>query len=553
MKQASALLIATGALAAAMLTVRAADDKSPPPLQVTVTTAEGEQSAGPIGGLADGKLTLATEPARSFDLADLERIELGKSATAASAGPLVWIGQDNHDLVQVGGAPGGNGIQDLHLRVDGLAAKPLKQVTVVCRFPRQLRVWRLDTSQSPHWRLAIARSELAPQADLYLEPGADDSFGMKFDATFTYADESTSKSSVTATTHTSDSLKIDRGAQPGKVAPAQTASAVAAGMAEVYLVDQGRLRGDIVALGPQKMVLRASWKADVEVPIVHVKGMWLGAAAPADARADFDKQLAAPVADDVVFLTAPDKSTAQVAGSVLGMSQDKLQLRFDGDDRSINRDRLLGVVFAAHPKIPSFAGVYQAFVLASGESISGRWVALSEGSLEVETPWQARWRIPFGDVAEIRVRNGKLVYLSDLEPTAVEEVAYFSRVIPWGRDRGFDGGPPVMKGKKPGRSLAMHSRSLLSFALDGQFGSFKATVGFDDSSGSRGRVLCRVTADGRELFVHNDLRGDADPVNVDVPLDGAKQLTLEVDFGEHEDIGDRVLWAEPRLFRSQRN
>ncbi len=515
MRQPIALCIVLVALVATTVTSRAAEYESPPSLSATVTTAEGEQAAGTIAGLADGKLTLATDPPQTFDLADLERIELGKAAVSvASGGPLAWVGQDNHDLVQVGGAPGGNGIQDLHLRADDLAAKAVKQIVVVCRFPKQLRVWRLDTSQSPHWRLAVARSESAPRADLYLEPPADDCFGMKFDVTFTYNDDSTSKSSVTATTHTSDQTKVDRAAQPGQATPAQAASTVAAGSTEIYLTDQCRLQGEIVALKPESLVLRSSWKADVEVPILHVKGVWFGNKAPAGSRADFDKLLAAPVADDVVFLTSPDNTGAQISGSVLGLDDEKLQVRFDGDDRSIKKDKLLGLVFAAHPKISPVAGTYQSFLLATGELMTGHWRGLNEGALEIETPWQASWRMPFGNVAEIRIRNGKLVYLSDLEPATVEEVPYFGRIIPWGADRGFDGNPPAIKGKKPVRSLAMHSRSVLTFALDEQFATFKATVGFDDSSANRGRVSCRVTADGRELFAQNDLRAEQDPVAV---------------------------------------
>ena len=66
-------------------------------------------------------------------------------------------------------------------------------------------------------------------------------------------------------------------------------------------------------------------------------------------------------------------------------------------------------------------------------------------------------------------------------------------------------------------------------------------------------MLCRITVDGREVFVQNDLRSDADPLPVDVALAGAKQLTLEVDFGQADDIGDRVIWAEPRCFERPRN
>jgi hypothetical protein len=464
----------------------------------------------------------------------------------------VWIGQDNQDLVQVGGAPGGNGIQDIHLRADALAPHPLKQVVVICRFPKQLRVWRLDTSQSPHWRLAVARSELAGQADMYLEPPANDCYGMNFDVTFTYADGSTFKTSVSATTHTSDTLKVDRGTQPGKVAAPASNAPARGQVSEIHLADGNRLSGEVLAIDAEKLTLRASWDAQVEIPVLHVKGVWFGgSAAPAGARADFDKQLATPTADDAVFLSAPDQTAAQVAGAVKQLKDDKLELRYDGQDRAINKDRLLGLVFAAHPKLPAPERTYQAFLLASGETIAGDWLGLDDAGLEVQTAWQARWRIPAASVAEVRVRNGKVVYLPDLEPAAVEEVAYFNRLVPWGRDCGFDGNPAAMKGKRPGRSLAMHSRSVLTYALDEQFATFKATVGFDDSSANRGRVSCRVSVDGRELFVEDDLRADRDPMPVEVAVAGGKQLTLEVDFGKDDDVGDRVLWAEPRLFRSR--
>ena len=46
-----------------------------------------------------------------------------------------------------------------------------------------------------------------------------------------------------------------------------------------------------------------------------------------------------------------------------------------------------------------------------------------------------------------------------------------------------------------------------------------------------------------------DFRSGEKPVPVEVPVKGAKQLRLEVDFGEDEDVGDRVIWANARLYR----
>ncbi|HEX3727872.1 MAG TPA: hypothetical protein VHV08_16585, partial [Pirellulales bacterium] len=346
----SSSAVCATALLACQIRPAAADEK-PASLQALVTTADDEQISAVLAGFADGKLTLATDPARSVDLVDLERIELGK--IAPTAGDVAWIGQDNHDLVQVGGVSGGNGIQDLHLRAGRLRPLALKQVLVVCRFPKQLRVWRLDTSQSPHWRLAVARDEVAPQADLYLEPAGDDSFGKTFDLTFTYGDGSTSKSSVTATTHSSDQLKLDGTRQ---AAPAITGGPAPAARAEITLIDRGRLQGELTALGADSLVLRTVWQDDFQVPIVQIAGLWFGNALPSNPSKSLDKQacgyehqLAHPGAEDVVFLVAPDKSAAQVAGNVLGLADGKLTLRFEGADRSIKQDRLLGVVFAQHP------------------------------------------------------------------------------------------------------------------------------------------------------------------------------------------------------------
>lgn len=517
-------------------------------LQAVVTTVDEQQIGGRIVGVADGQLQLATEPPRTIPLEDVLRIEIGKATASAETGDLKWIGQDNQDLVQVGGASGGNGIQDLHLRATNLKPLAIKQIIVACRFPKRVRVWRLDTSMSPHWRLAIARNELATEADLYLEPDAIDSFDQKFEVTYTYSDDSTAKASVTATTHTSDQLKVDKGQQPG------TASVAAAPAdptkAEIYLADSGRLRGEIRQLTPEMLTLTTAWQSDAQVPLLKVRGLWFGQAGPAGAHSDFDKQLLAPTSEDVVFLVAPDKSAATVQGSVRGLSDGRLTVHFEGADRSVKQERLLGIVFAAQAKSPPVAGAYQVFRLLSGDVLAGHWRGLADGQLDIETLWQARVKLPADQLSEIRTRNGKLTYLSDLEPISVEETPYFGRLIGWRRDMGFGGQPAKIKGQPVARCLAVHSRSVLTFALDGQYEQFKTKLAFDDSAGTRGRVACRVLVDGREVFARPDFRSTEDAQAIDVPLAGAKQLVLEVDFGQDEDTGDRILWAEPRLFRA---
>jgi hypothetical protein len=196
---------------------------------------------------------------------------------------------------------------------------------------------------------------------------------------------------------------------------------------------------------------------------------------------------------------------------------------------------------------------YQQFQFASGDQISGTWTAIEGNSLKLQTIWDRTLELPSSTVTNVLFRNGKMVYLSDLEPAAVDEVPYFGRVMTYRRDQNLLGGPLKMKGKTYTKGLAVHSRCVLTFAVDGQFQAFKCLVGFDDPAGNRGHVICRVLGDGKELFAERDLRGDHDPKPLELPISGVKQLALEVDFGEEEDIGDRVIWADARLFRPNPN
>jgi hypothetical protein len=142
-----------------------------------------------------------------------------------------------------------------------------------------------------------------------------------------------------------------------------------------------------------------------------------------------------------------------------------------------------------------------------------------------------------------------MAYLSDLQPTKVEETPYFGRRSPYRRDVALDGSPLKLGDQPIEKGLAVHSRSALTYDLDRRYTTFEALVGFDASGGKKGRVECRVFADGKELYANPDLRADAPPVHLSLPVAGADQLRLVVDFGPDDDTGDRVIWGNARLYR----
>jgi NPCBM/NEW2 domain len=143
-----------------------------------------------------------------------------------------------------------------------------------------------------------------------------------------------------------------------------------------------------------------------------------------------------------------------------------------------------------------------------------------------------------------------MTYLSDLTPSKVEETPFFGHRLAWRRDVNLRGEALRMKGRLYARGVAVHSRCALTYDLSGRYSTFEALIGFDDAAKDLGRVDCRVIADGKELYANPDLRASGQPVPLKLPVAGADQLRLFVDFGRGQDTGDRVIWANARLYRA---
>lgn len=530
------------ALGAALGAPAGSQGKPEAPKRPRVVTIYDEEIAARPVAIEAGELVLNVTPPRRVALDEVQRVELENLPTLQAT----WVGQDNHDFVQIGGVRRGNGIQDMHVVLSGLpAVRSVKQVVVECKQPPPTAVWRLETAGTPSWRLALERAEGSEVIDLYMEPPLRaDCFEKDFSVAVTLTEGGTLTASVKASTHTHSQLKVSQAA-----GPAAPAADSAPGLAVVDLQGGDVLRGELLGLKPDTLQLRTSWAAELEIPLLRVLGIRFGTAVPADVREKYQRQLSSPGSEDVAWVRGEDEGIVTVAGRAQELVDGKLRFTYEGEARSINPARLVALAFAAHPPAARGAAPYQVFQLLAGDRLSGVWTGIGGDAFEMQTAWGARMKLPGTSVSEIAFRNGKLAYLSDLEPAAVDEVPYFGRLMTYRRDVNLQGEPLKMKDKLYKKGLAVHSRAALTYELDGRYETFKTTVGFDDAAGGRGRVVCRVLGDGKALFAEKALRGDKDPVAVSVAVAGVKQLRLEVDFGEAEDTGDRVIWAEARVFR----
>lgn len=253
--------------------------------------------------------------------------------------------------------------------------------------------------------------------------------------------------------------------------------------------------------------------------------------------------------EDVAFVIR-EREIVAVKGVALGIDGEALTFRYDGEDRKINVARLLGVVLVRPEAVQPTGAFYQSAILTGGRLL-GRWQGMENGVLKFQTLLGPVIQLPEANVISIENRNGRVVYLSDLKPTKVEQTPYFDRLMPYRSDTTLNGSPLRVGGVEMERGIAVHSRCVLEYDLGGAFEEFHTAIGFEQPQGLLGRATVRVLLDGQKSFENLDLRGDQTPVELAGNVKGVKRLTLEVDFGLNEDVGDRIIWGNARLTRAE--
>jgi hypothetical protein len=507
-----------------------------PPPSLAIMTIEDEHFTASEFQLQDGKLIVTAPTERSLPLTEIQKVEwVSQSADLAAD----WLGQDGDDRVGVGSLSSANGIPDCHVRLVGIrTGKRVKQISIVRKEPVQ--VWRLNPQKSPAWKIAMKIVPGSGVGDFYFDPPSGDAFGSDFFITFAYTDGNVSTATVAATTHTSDLSKVE---SSDSGSPKETTPAVT-----LRLEKGGQLNGKLLSMSEESLILQTPWANALEIPLLQVQGI-VAKGAKSDVVERYEQSQKSAGVEDWTLLRAKDDSLAEITGQLKGMQRGQFQFAYDGEVRNLNAERLLALVLASHPPTPVQKSPYQVIQFRSGESLAGEWVGLKDRAIAFRTRSGQMLEIPQAQVKEISSRNGRLVYLSDVEPTTLEHVPYFGRTVSYKRDETLLGEPLIMKGKTYSKGLAVPSRTLITYDLDAAFASFKSLLGFEESAKELGRVDCRILGDGKELLTVKDLRSTEDPKEIDVPVGGVRQLTLEVDFGEDQDVGDRVIWAMPRLYR----
>lgn len=318
--------------------------------------------------------------------------------------------------------------------------------------------------------------------------------------------------------------------------------------ATVHLLGDGEIAAEGVTIRDGRVRVNRG-KDEWELPLRFVRAIRFlnpgmdreGALKPFE-----DARRAGDLESDRMYAWAEEKLTP-VRCVIQSLDGREIKVEYKGEERTVPRERLAGVVFASAADAPDRSGHVRA-TLTDGSILWGRAQRLEDGTLTLEPFSDVRLAVPWKTVQSLAVRSENVTYLSDMTPAEVEQNAIATFPWPYQRDRNVLKQPLRLGGNIHTRGLGVHAHNRLAFKLDKDYTRFAATVGIDDSAGKEGDCEFVVTGDGDVLFTKRMKAGTA-PESFSVPLGGVRTLALEVVPGENLDLGDVANWCEARLLR----
>ena len=308
----------------------------------------------------------------------------------------------------------------------------------------------------------------------------------------------------------------------------------------------GRVFATGALIGNDKCQLARAGSEALSLPLDLVRALRLD---PATASPNFDKAIAAPsIQWDRVFLKDDTGNLSSASGLVESLTEQQLSLEISGKKTSVPRQRLYGLVVsqsAATDPPPRCLVVF-----TDGSQLAGQTLVLADGNATIGFSAGGQAKFTWNGVARVRIRSSRVAYLSELEPVVEQQQPIVTSPQPAQRDKSVTGGPLRLGTQSFEKGIGVHARSRLTFAADGKWDTFIATIGLDAATGGQGDCIFKVLADGQPL-VSRRMRGSDEPYEIQASITGREQLTLLVEPGEGLDLADHANWCDARLIKKK--
>jgi len=267
--------------------------------------------------------------------------------------------------------------------------------------------------------------------------------------------------------------------------------------------------------------------------------------APPDAKVDAawkDLQSKSPRLDQVAI--RKENVLDHLDGVIGSLDATTVKFLLDGDEIPVKRERVFGLIYSKREPVRRASATID---LSNGDRLNVRSLGWDTQSWKISLASGLEIAAPAGGVQSIDYSQGKIAYLSNLEPRDVNYTPFFEIVWEYRRDRGIDGQPMTLAGRTYPKGLSIHSQTVLRYRIGGDYRRFQALAGINERF--RGNVGLVIRGDDRVLF-QGPVRRDQPPVPLDLDVSGVVELEITVGYGEDDlDIGDWLHLADAKVIK----
>ena len=309
----------------------------------------------------------------------------------------------------------------------------------------------------------------------------------------------------------------------------------------LFLQGGDRIGGEPVALAGEQIHWRSPTLGEIQLPLRDLVAIGAAGALRPEKRAN----------DDVVTLSNND----QVHGIVTAIAGGKVTVQTAGGnaDLPLASVKLISLAAAVDKRQPRRGFRLR---LDDASAIGAGAITLDGNELHFTIPGNAPKSIDLAHVCAIEQINGPVSWLSVRPPAQNIYVPFISpgQLWPAQMDRSVTGDVIRFRETTFTHGIGVHAYSKLTWPLDGSWAAFRTqyAIDGDNTDAIAADVTVRIKLDEKVVYEQPHVHGGLlSPVIVQ-QLEGAKSLTLEVDFGNRMDTRARLNWIEPACSRIRR-
>lgn len=323
---------------------------------------------------------------------------------------------------------------------------------------------------------------------------------------------------------------------------AAAAEPIAAGTA-VMLTNDDVLYGSLEQADDGFLQLATADAGPIRIPLERVQRVVLPGVDAEPVSADFGSAGSLD-SDRILF-----KNGDELRGFVVALCADIIEIESSLGPMRVDL-KLVAQVTLANPRAESTGEKLQAVI---------HWV--ESGRLTVDALHWMPDRVTLAQddaaessgkpdrIARVDILGGRWRWLSRMDPTSYQQTSMLTTGWGFAKDRNVLGAPLSVAGREFDNGLGVHSRSILSYDLRGEYRHFVTAFGLDDRTGPYADVSVFIHVDGDRRFELMDVRPGKLHGPVRINVEHAKRLELICDFGRNVDLQDRFDWIEPALIR----